>query len=587
MTYFERRTLRGVLVMLLSAIVIAGCGGGGGGSSSGGGNTGGGGTGSAAPSAPTGVSISAGNGTLTISFSAPGSAGSSAIIDYTATCTAASSSRSQTGAASPLTVTGLNNGTSYSCSVTARNSVGSSVPSSAVTGAPVNNTSVCTLADRQNWVVAQMNEWYLYPETLPANVNINNYATVDALISALTATARAQNRDRNFTYITSASEEDAYYNSGSTAGFGIRLGYDSNARRVFIIEAFENAPALAAGIDRGDEITAIGTSASNMRLVADIFAAEGAQGVSNALGPSTAGTTRVLRVLRGTTTRELSVAKADYSLEPVSSRYGGKIIDDAGKRYGYINLRTFISTADNRLREEILKFRNAGVTEIIIDLRYNGGGLVSTGNLMGDLLGGNRSTSEIFSQLTFRDSKSSNNSIKRFAPQSQSASPTKLAFITTGSSASASELVINGFIPYFNDKLALIGGNTFGKPVGQIARDNTPCDDRLRILAFTTRNAANSDAYFNGLAEAVKASCRASDDYSQPLGSALEASTRQALDWLQGKSCTAISTASAMAARDSGIMPRSLSLSGAALDIEPMPLPEKPSVAQRDVPGLF
>ena len=596
MKMFAFRAPRGLALALLAAFLVTACGGGGGsGSSSGngggntGGNTGGGGnTGSSAPGAPTNVTITAGNGTLTLTFTAPSSSGSSAIIDYTASCTGGGATRTATGTASPITVTGLSNGTPYSCSVTARNSVGSSPASNSVSGAPVNNTNTaCSITERQNWVVAQLNEWYLYPETLPNNIRVSDYSSVDALISAMTATARAQNKDRNFTYITSAAEEDAFFNSGATAGFGIRLGYDLNARRVFILEAFEGTPALNANIDRGDELTAIGTSASNLRSVADILAAEGAQGVSNALGPSTVGTSRVLRVARGSTSREVTIAKADYSIEPVSSRYGGRIIEDAGKRYGYINLRTFISTADARLREEIKKFRDANITEIIIDFRYNGGGLVSTGNLMGDLLGGNRQTSEIFSQLTFRESKAANNSIKRFAPQEQSASPTKLAFITTGSSASASELVVNGFIPFFDNRLGLIGSNTFGKPVGQIARDNAACDDRLRIVAFTTRNSTNSDAYFNGLAEAVKASCRANDDFTQPLGTAGEASTRQALDFLQGKSCTAIPVTSAEAATASRIGAQTEVSDTLALEIEPLPLPAQPTTAQREIPGLF
>ena len=593
MTTSAVRASRGVVLALLSAFLVAACGGGGGGSGNAGGNSGGntgggGGTVSSVPSAPTNVTIAPGNGTLTLTFSAPGSSGSSAIIDYTASCTGGSATRTATGTSSPITVTGLANGTTYNCTVTARNGVGSSPASNAVSGAPVNNTpTACSLTDRQNWVVAQLNEWYLYPETLPSNIRVSDYSSVDALISAMTATARAQNKDRDFTYITSAAEEDAFFNSGATAGFGIRLGYDLNARRVFILEAFEGTPALNANIDRGDELTAIGTTASNLRSVSDILAAEGAQGVNNALGPSTAGTSRVLRIARGGASREVTVAKADFSIEPVSSRYGGRIIEDAGKRYGYINLRTFISTADARLREEIQKFRDANITEVIIDFRYNGGGLVSTGNLMGDLLGGNRQTSEIFSQLTFRDSKASNNSIKRFAPQSQSVSPTKLAFITTRSSASASELVVNGFIPFFDNRLALIGANTFGKPVGQIARDNAACDDRLRIVAFTTRNSANSDAYFNGLAEAVKASCRANDDFTQPLGVAGEASTRQALDFLQGKSCTAIPVTSAEAARASGIGPQTEVSETLSLEIEPLPLPAKPTTAQREIPGFF
>jgi hypothetical protein len=65
---------------------------------------------------------------------------------------------------------------------------------------------------------------------------------------------------------------------------------------VFVAEAFEGAPALAAGIDRGTEILAIGTSASNLRAVTDIIAAEGAGGVINALGPDAVGTSRVVRI---------------------------------------------------------------------------------------------------------------------------------------------------------------------------------------------------------------------------------------------------------------------------------------------------
>ncbi len=473
--------------------------------------------------------------------------------------------------------------------VTACGGGGGGGGSNNTSGSGNNTGSTCSLTNRQNWVVSQMNEWYLYPETLPQNINVANYASVDALISALIATAKSQNRDRDFTYITSASQEDALIRSGSTAGFGILLYYDLTARRVFILEAYETAPAYAtANIDRGDEIIAIGTTSSNMRLVSDIIAAEGRQGVSNALGPSTAGLTRVLRVARGATVREVTVAKADYSLEPISPRYGARIIDDGGKRYGYINLRTFIvSSASTRLREEFLKFREAGITEVIIDFRYNGGGLVSVAETMGDLLGGNRQSSETFSATVFRASKSSNNTTKRFSPQPQSISPTKLAFITTSSSASASELVVNSFIPYFNDQLALIGGNTFGKPVGQIAADNAACDDRLRVLAFTTRNSASSDAYFNGLAEAVKASCRANDDFTQALGSASEGSTRKALDWLQGRACTPIPATTAQAAAASGIGQGTTIEKDASLQLEPVPVSGQPTPAQREIPGLF
>nr|WP_229664510.1 S41 family peptidase [Sphingomonas metalli] len=432
----------------------------------------------------------------------------------------------------------------------------------------------CSLADRQNWAAAQLREWYLFPETLPASLSPAGYTDVESYVDALTATARSQRRDRYFTYVTSIKEEDAYYNSGSSAGFGVRLSYDSANRRVFVSEAFEGAPALAAGIDRGTEILAIGTSAADLRTVADLYAAGGQAAITDALGPSTAGTTRVLRVTDAGGVRNVTVAKADYSLAPVSSRYGAKIIDEGGRRFGYVNLRTFISTADPALRTAFDTFRAAGVTDIVVDLRYNGGGLVAIAELMGDLMGANRSTSDVFSYTSFRPEKASNNRTRFFAPVSQSVAPTRLAFIGTGGTASASELVINAFVPYLHGNAALIGGNTYGKPVGQIARDNTACDDRLRVIAFATQNAARQGDYYDGLAGKVEASCRAADDTAYPLGDPREASTRAALDFLQGKTCTPISAEATT---------QSLAGGGRRELLSPL----RPTTAQRGVPGLF
>jgi len=89
------------------------------------------------PGAPTGVTATAGNAQVTVAFTAPASNGGSAILDYTATC----GSQSVTGAASPLVVTGLTNGTAYTCTVTARNAVGTGPASAASNSAtPTVNT---------------------------------------------------------------------------------------------------------------------------------------------------------------------------------------------------------------------------------------------------------------------------------------------------------------------------------------------------------------------------------------------------------------------------------------------------------------
>ena len=439
----------------------------------------------------------------------------------------------------------------------------------------------CSLESRQAFARDVLNEWYLFPELLVTSANPASFTTVQGYIDALTATARAQGRDRFFTFITSIAEENAFLASGSSAGIGIRLAIDTPARRALISESFEGAPGLAAGLDRGDEILAIGTTSANLRTVSDIIAAEGSGGVSAALGPSTAGTSRLLRISRGGVTREVSVTKADFDLPAVSSRYGARIIQDSGRQVGYINLRTFISSADAPLRQAFASFRAAGVTEFIIDFRYNGGGLVSTAELMGDLLGGNRSASELFSALKYRPSKSARDENTFFLPRSESVSPVKIAFIGTSATASASELVINSLAPYYNRNLALVGTNTFGKPVGQIALDRSACDDRVRVVAFRSVNSRGAGDYFTGLASTLDVTCQAPDDLTRPLGDPQEASVRSALDFLAGRSCTAI-TASAPQGNIAGQSQRGMIAADRQLLVPDMPTP-----AQREVPGLF
>lgn len=90
----------------------------------------------ALPAAPTGLVATAGNGSISLAFTAPTDTGGSAITRYDATCTAGSTSRTGTGSSSPVVVSGLSNGTAYSCSLKASNSVGTSAASAAVQATP-------------------------------------------------------------------------------------------------------------------------------------------------------------------------------------------------------------------------------------------------------------------------------------------------------------------------------------------------------------------------------------------------------------------------------------------------------------------
>ncbi len=425
----------------------------------------------------------------------------------------------------------------------------------------------CSLASRQDWVLEQLNEWYLFPNLLDQAANPANHSSVQSYIDALVAPARAQDRDRFFTYLTSIAEENALIDSGSSAGFGIRLSYQQDTQQVFVVEAFENAPALAEDIDRGSEIIAI-----NGQSVSTLMASGGPQAVVNALGPSDPGVTRSLTV-RQPDGSELtaSLTKTEFSLDPISDRYGAKILDNDGTKVGYVNLRTFIiEDAARQLREAFTVFRSEGVTQVILDFRYNGGGLVSVAEVLGDLLAADK-TGQIFSKTIFRDSKSQFNETRLFTSEPQAIAASKIVVIGTDGTASASELLPNAFIPYLGSNIALVGMDTYGKPVGQIARDRSACDDRLRVVAFRSVNTNDGGGYYSGLASVMPRTCRASDDISKQLGDPREASIATALDFLAGRSCTAIASASGTAAASSK---------------KELMMPNAPSSAQIEIPGF-
>ena len=427
----------------------------------------------------------------------------------------------------------------------------------------------CSYASRAQFVRDTMNEWYLFPELLDLTVNAASFTDVQAYIDALVAPARAQSKDRYFSYITSIAEENALIQSGSNAGFGIRLSYDTAANRVYVLEAFEGAPGFIAGMDRGTELLTIGGV-----TVASLMASGGAGAVSDALGPTQAGVTRTIgfRTIEGTE-RTVAVTKADYALDPISDRYGVKILDDGTGPVGYVNLRTFIvQDASNQLRTAFQQFKDAGITRVILDFRYNGGGLVSVAKLLGDLLAADKA-GQVFSRTILRPSKAAENETDVFAAQPQAISAMKIAVIGREGTASASELVANAFIPYLGSNLALVGANTFGKPVGQFAFDRTACDDRLRAVGFRTVNRDGGGDYYTGLASVMPRTCAAADEFQRPLGDPQEASTRVALDFLAGRSCTAIG--------GSGVGAQSLTQRYQLLQ------PRNPNAAQRDNPALF
>ena len=394
-------------------------------------------------------------------------------------------------------------------------------------------STACTASAKKSFILNTAQQWYLFPDLLPASIDPAAYTTADNLLAALTAGARAQSKDRNFSFTTTISAETAILSGGTTIAFGLSLRTVSNNTRIIVGQVFEGSNAAAAGFLRGDEILALGDSAGNLQSASAILAST--DGLTAALGPATTGLTRVFRVLTAAgVTVDRSVAKAEFSLNPVNIV---RIIDRPGLTpIGYLSIRTFVSTADGQLRAAFASFKNSGVRDVILDMRYNGGGLITTAELLTNLFAGDR-TGQVSYSVRFNPSKASSETTSQFALQPQTVGALRIAFIATDATASASELIINALAPYAN--VAIVGGRTYGKPVGQNAYDITSCDFRLRLVAFRLVNRNNQGDYYGGLPDATfsGAFCASTDDFSKPIGADTDAMTSDAQYWLNNNRC--------------------------------------------------
>lgn len=449
-------------------------------------------------------------------------------------------------------------------------------------------TGSCSVTEQKQFVLNTAREWYLFPELLPASIDPSAYADVGSFLDALTATARSQNRDRFYSYVTSIQTEQALLSSGQSAGFGISLLVDGQASRVFVGQVFEGSAADDAGLARGAEILAVGTSAATLQPVSVLLSTS--NGLSDALGPSTAGTARTLRwrnVAGQEFTRE--IVKRNFNIVPVPPAQVHLLHRPGLTPVGHVTLRSFISTADAQLRSAFQSFRSSGVRDVIVDLRYNAGGLVSTAELLLNLLAGDRQP-QVSYATRFNASKAASEQTVRFQLQSETIATLRVAFVTTGQSASASELVANSLAPYA--QTVLVGTRTFGKPVGQFAFDIPACDFRLRLVTFRSVNARGDGDYYTGLPDAQFAasggqSCAAADDLTRLPGDPREAMTATALSWIDNGVCpgAAIGEAgSAAIAGSSGSQKAAFWPAAAPL----LPLNrERPSDLQQLVPGAY
>ena len=435
------------------------------------------------------------------------------------------------------------------------------------------SSGACGETARKQWVLDVTRDWYLFPETLPATVDLAAYATAEGLLDALTATARSQGKDRYFSYLTTRAAENSLFGEGEFVGFGFRTRTD-DGNRPLVLDVYEASPAAAAGLRRGDEIIAVDAGSGYVPVSQSLV---GGVTITDLLGPATSGVTRGLRILRNGSTFDASMTKRTVTLDPVPDGFGTAVLPLAGTTgVGYVHLRSYISTADAQLRTAFETLRAQGLQYFIIDLRYNGGGLVSTAQLIDDLLGANRATTDVQYRMVHNAARANQNATVRFQPQAQSVAPVRIAFLTTAATASASEININTMEPWV--EVAIVGSDTLGKPVGQYAFDlSNSCEDRLRLIAFKTVNALDQGDYYDGLASSLPFACAAPDAPDAPMGSVDDSMVEEAMYWLGTGACRTVMSASSV---DGQLKPAAEQRAAA------YPRPQRPSEVEHWLPGV-
>jgi hypothetical protein len=397
-----------------------------------------------------------------------------------------------------------------------------------ITG-PQTGTAACSVDGQKQFVYDAMRDWYLWNDSLPANLDLSGFANPQAVLDHLVGFRPTSDGSGNpipvFSFINSAEADAQFFGEGRYEGFGFSYrSVDSGEEDLRLSRVFFDSPANRAGLARGQRILEL-----NGRTIAQINAAEGVSAVLDAPPVD-------FRMRRPDGTEFNALIDIDIvTIDPVPQ---WRVIPAGGGRnIGYIELATFISTADPQFDVVFAEFLASNVNDVIIDLRYNGGGLVRTAELLGDFLGGDVAENLIFSKTQFNaDRAAANDSTEFFERRGNSVNLSQLVVIASQSTASASELVTNSMRPHVN--VGIVGDRTFGKPVGQVGIEF--CDQILRPTSFQTVNSLDFGEYFGGL----QANCAAADELDIPVGDDTDPNMVAAISWIETGACPVASAPS-------------------------------------------
>lgn len=327
---------------------------------------------------------------------------------------------------------------------------------------------------------------YLWYNQIPSSFNGQNYADPDAIMQAL----RNYSTEPGFStpvdkwsFGIKRTEWDNV-SSGSSQDFGLTVFFKTEGDlRVRSVE--RASPAGLAGIKRGWRITSINNNTNIVTANASF--------IVNAVYSSTSGTFRFQKPDNSTV--DINLAAAAYQEHPV---FLDTVYTAGARKVGYFVFNSFLGDTTeikNEFQRIINRFIGQNVDDVVVDLRYNGGGYVSLQQRLANYLVNPAADGQLMMREQFNDRYTSFNESTNFK-KTGSLSLSRIFFIVSNSTASASELLINNLKPFMN--VILVGPSaTYGKPVGFFP---IPVGDWFIFpVSFRSTNKNGEGNYFNGL----------------------------------------------------------------------------------------
>lgn len=411
---------------------------------------------------------------------------------------------------------------------------------------PATNAGTGSLAIEKQWTRAYVNEAYLWyrevPVVDPTAANFSNEANVGSSLNAYFDALTTLPQDR-FSFTFPTAQWEALSQRGETLGYGAELARTSASGtipRVYRVAYTEpNSEAARVGLQRGDTISSIDGVSINDTTT------NGVAVINGGLFPSAAGNHSFVFTRNGVALPAVTMAAGVVTSTPVPI---AKVITDGASRVGYLQFNDHILTAESQLITAMSNFQSAGINDLVVDLRYNGGGFIYIASQFAYMVaGGARANGKTFEKFQYNDKRTADNNAAP-TPFFSNACVPNAQFNCTNTAAlpqlnlsriwvlqgpgtcSASEAIING-LRGVDVEVRTIGKTTCGKPYGFTAKDN--CGISYFPIEFVGVNNKGQGDYANGFV----ANCSAADDFSKPQGDPTEGMLAAALYNRANNSC--------------------------------------------------